>query len=214
MAIITKADYKTIKGISGTDYDARLDALIPMAQAMLEKWSGRKFDPATYTDEKYDGPGAASIQLKNYPVKSLTSVEYVDTLGNESTIDATSYTCDPLTGIIKFQPSRNGRLLVTREWDEVVVPDYIGDCPQFIEGHQNIQVTYSAGYDTMPPDLQLAMIQFVDYLMGEVSTSAVGGQEFQKESLGDYSYDRGNKQSSSNSNVMAMFFGPWKAVVV
>lgn len=193
MPILSTADFKTLRGISATTWDAQLNVIIPHAQSLVENYCGRAFDSATYTSEKYDGSGSEILILRQFPVTTLTSVSI-----SGVAVASTSYTLDAANGIVKFEPSGRGRVVVDPDWLTVQTTDYIGPFPCWPEGHQNISVTYTAGYTsgTMPGGLKLAFAEFVDMALAK-NTLGVGSSQYKSEKLGDYQYDRGVPEQPS-----------------
>lgn len=109
------------------------------------------FESASRT-EKYDGNGQPVLVLRNAPVTAITSVSLVDSDGTVTALSSDSYTADLV----------NGRL----HWNSSVGTNWFAmgyDSPADIgargrtgwpRGFQNIQVVYTAGYATVPGDLQ------------------------------------------------------------
>lgn len=133
-ALTTRAEFKSYAGITNTKWDTVIDALITQASAAIERECNRIFGVTSYT-EQYDGTDTALVlTLRQYPVVSVTDVR--DDAAREfaatSVIDSTNYYVDTAAGIIRFDGWRLQR------------------------GYGNIRVTYSAGYSTVPSDIQLA----------------------------------------------------------
>ena len=115
-------------------------------------------------------------------------------------MDSASYTLDAKNGIVKYEPSGRGRLVSDPDWETVTATDYIGPYPCWPEGHQNISVTYTAGYSsgTMPGGLKLAFAEFVDIALAK-NRLGVGSSQYKSEKLGDYQYDRGTVEASEDT---------------
>jgi uncharacterized phiE125 gp8 family phage protein len=73
--ITTKEKVKTFLGISGTTHDNLIDELIKNATASIERFCNRSFTEATFT-EYFDTDKVFKLFLRNFPVSSLTSVQY------------------------------------------------------------------------------------------------------------------------------------------
>lgn len=202
MAIITKSDYKTLKGISATTYDAVLDAMLPMLQGLVEDTIGRAFDTGTYT-ETWDGLGSPSVFLRNTPITSVTSVTLLSP-GSSVVVDSSTYTFNAATGEVSFRP---------RSWGRVVVDDF-GQLapnpqvpwPQFPEQFQSVRVVYVGGYSIMPPGLKMAMVRFADYYLAEMLNAPDQGN-IAGETLGNYTYTR--KPPEEERLMIWRFFGPY-----
>lgn len=114
-----------------TTHDAVLQDLITAASAAVETYTARKFTQDSYT-ELYDGTGLPHLVLRQAPVASVTSVK-LD--GQE--LPADDYAVYGQTGVLRRK---------TGYWPE---------------GVQNIEVSYTAGYASVPPDVEQAAILLV-----------------------------------------------------
>lgn len=115
--------------------DARLQGLIDMAGAWIEREAGVKVLSDTY-DECYDGPGGPVLLLRQRPVTDVAEVE-IDgrTLQPAVTTTDAGYT-----------------------WDEYAVRLR---CDVFRRGIRNVRVLYTAGAEETPADLAEVVIQAV-----------------------------------------------------
>ncbi len=167
---------------------------------MLEKYTGRVFDSATYTDEAYDGENSEWLFLNQYPVTALTTIKTRDDNNVETTLASTDYRLESVNGRVYRLGAGRGRLLYD-PFGYVSQPDW-GVSPCWPSGFQNILVTYTAGYtaQTMPVDLQQIMYMLVDVLFFEVKD---GGSDpnVVSENLGDYSYTRAAQTLSTNERI-------------
>lgn len=104
----------------------------------VEELCERSFCDATHTDEKYNG-GVKKIVLKNYP---LTDPDNIVVKVDGSTLDSSAYYVYADEGIIEFSSTLSAAY------------------PQIVE------ITYKAGYATVPLSLQKLVWQFVatDYM--------------------------------------------------
>lgn len=112
MAIITRANYKTYAGISGTAFDSQLDVIIAAVEDAARRKLGRNMsdglESATRTED-YEEP-TASLQLREFPLTSVTSITPINddnSLGDA--IDSDTYNVDLRTGIVKLNGAYNGR---------------------------------------------------------------------------------------------------------
>lgn len=110
-----------------------LDALINSATDFMELYCKRRFLKTTYTAELYDGNGTTMLFLANYPIVSVTSIHWTYPVVTDQLVDSTYYKIYHACG-------------------------YIYRAGGWIYGHQNIKVTYEAGYDFVadgiPPELE------------------------------------------------------------
>ncbi len=73
-ALTTLADAKLIAGVSGTSDDALLELLINSASVSISGYCSRDFGRADYT-EYIPASGRQSLQVKNWPIASVSSVK-------------------------------------------------------------------------------------------------------------------------------------------
>lgn len=133
------ADVKTFLGITTTTTDAVLQSLITKVSAAIESYCNRTFASADYTETR-NGGGGNRLFLANGPVTNVASV----------TVDG----------------------YVVSRAASPILPGFVGDestvyirpgahpCT-FTKGVQNVTVTYTAGYATIPPDVAQACIEMV-----------------------------------------------------
>ena len=164
MAIISTAEYKAYAGITDSDWDTRLDVLIPMGQAGLERYCGRTFEEATYTDAKFSGNGQCSIWIPNTPLTAVSAVKTVDSAGTETTLASTEYRFTEEGELFRL----GGGSGSAWDYQTVVNPlqpratgTWSDDAPD------NILVSYTGGYSTVPDDLKGLMFMIVDSILDE-----------------------------------------------
>ncbi len=139
--LITRAEYKAYANISSTNSDTELDAIIPKASQLVKTYCRRTF--IDYIDEArtevFEG-GFSTLLLKETPVTQVLCVEQSINYGQ-------TYT----------------ELLEFTDWvksgDYVVCIDPRGFEPM-VNGYK---VSYFAGYETVPDDLKLAVMDLVTY---------------------------------------------------
>lgn len=145
MPITTVPNCKAFRGIPGDnqEHDAELDRLIPAVQEWLERECERKFEQATVT-EYYSGCHRRDlIVVARPPIITVTNL-WDDPLRVYATpIPLVNYVVpavgseDALAGILRL------------------------DHLTFLDGIQNIKITYSGGFETIPADLEQAAIELV-----------------------------------------------------
>lgn len=136
-ALTTLENVKAYLDEDTTAHDTELTRLINVATYVIEGYCNRKLAARDYTDEEYDGNGLAEFQLPHYPVNSITSITLDDTALTEGTDQ--DYVLYSDEGIL---------YKVDGVWTK---------------GHKNIVVTYNAGYDSVPYDLEQACILLVKF---------------------------------------------------
>ena len=139
--LITKAEYKTYAGITSVNQDAEIDLLIPKVSELVKSYCRRTF--VDYFDEAktevFDG-GFGSLLLKETPVTQVVSVQRSLDYGQ-------TYT--KLTKFVDW----------VQTGDYVVCTDPRGFQP-LLNGYK---VTHFAGYEIVPADLKLAVLDLVTY---------------------------------------------------
>ena len=159
-ALVTLEDTKSFLGITSSTYDDVLTMLINMATDHIEKRCGRRFADTTYTEEEYDGTAVRTLAVKNFPITSTTTFKLeknnaCDNTDDWEEIDSDEYWVDSETGIITRTTS-------------------------FAKRTKNFRVTYSAGYDEIPYDLQLLTMTLISEIFNNRRTGGV-----LEETLGD-----------------------------
>ena len=139
--LITRAEYKAYANISSTNQDAEIDTLIPKVSQLVKTYCRRSF--VDYVDEArnetFDG-GYSTLLLKETPVTQVISVQ-------QSTDYGQTY-----TKLVKFTDW-------VQSGDYIVAINPEGFKP-YVNGYK---VSYFAGYETVPEDLKLAVLDLVTY---------------------------------------------------
>lgn len=169
-AFTTLSEVKESLEITDSNQDARLNAYINQATDMIERYCGRRFLQATYTDEIYSPTGGHYIKVRNYPITTLSTVDYSNG----------DFHNPNFTGL---DPSLFA-LLSNGGFDSGLI---------YFSGHlfpnvNNWRVTYIGGYPLadIPWDLKEALNTLVAYFFG--SSKMTPG--LKSETLGRYGYVR------------------------
>lgn len=208
MALTTLPSLKCFLGIKSNAEDARLQAMIDMADAAIKEYLGRDIEQATYT-EFYSGDGTPLLILRQRPVVSIATI-HVDSAAyyGQATgafaaatllVAGTDYAIVFDKAVAGVAVSRRG--IVERinsvwplaistgafypAWSEQRTGGLSHEPPFPRAG--NIKAVYVAGYTvaTKPRDLELAENLYVSHLR---RAAKFGGDSPQSESLGQYSY--------------------------
>lgn len=126
------SDVKSWVGLKDTnlDHDDDLSRLVSACSAAMQRVMERTIASADYRHAA-DGPGAAFMLVKNYPITRVSSVSV-----DGRTID----------------PARVS-------FDETAI--YLSGGERFARGRQNVALRYTAGFDTVPFDLEQVCIETV-----------------------------------------------------
>lgn len=169
LASLTRAKrHSVFNGVS----NELIQDLLDSASKLIINYCNREFDAATDTTETLDGDDQCFLFLKRLPITSIKNITVALCDGTTDTIDGTDLTFNAQTGEVQFAIDNDSGY------------DY------FPIGFQNIVVTYSGGYSTIPEDLQDACIQLA-VGMKEVCS---GSTAIQSETIGDYSYTLNARQ--------------------
>ena len=210
-SLISIAEYKVWAGISGTAQDALLTVLVDAVSMEVRRWCDRNlidgFESVSRT-ERYDGNNEQTIQLKEWPVTSVTSVKLYQADGTSQTYDSTTYRVDADSGVLSRIDPKKGRFPVTAFG---TVNATFSVQPWFDEGWQNIEVVYTAGYARTPTDLLPADLKMACYRLTDLAYSARGRNfGLASESLGQYSYS--NLDPSKTTEIKASLMAAYNSM--
>lgn len=177
--LTTLTKVKLHLGIADTSEDTKLDQWILEVESSVLQWLKRAIVSAERT-EYYSGSGRKMLVLRHRPVTAVGSVK-VDQQGyfgdnSDSFDDSTLWTRGVDWALPRADASEeNGGMLMA-----------VGAGGLWPLGDGNIKVVYTAGYTTIPADLELA----VNSLVGAVRkmAEAGGAAPIAGETIGRYSY--------------------------
>jgi hypothetical protein len=148
MALTTLTRLRTYLGQEYvTKEDTFLQDMLDAASAFFVREVGRAIEVATYT-ETVDGNGTSSMTLRASPVVSVSSV----VVNGETIPERTSW-------------DGTGWVL---QGDRVRLVGYLFSC-----GVSNVVVTYSAGYSTIPDDVQTCVCELASLKRNEASRMGI-----------------------------------------
>ena len=157
-ALVSLADTKVFLGATSLS-DDQIKLYINMATDMIESATGRRFKSTVYSNQVFDGNGEKEILLPQYPVTAFSSLE------------------------------KNGAYDNSSQWEVVDTEDYwredaygriIGQF-RFSCGTGNYRASYTAGYTTIPYDLQFACMKIVQFFSFDFKASGIVSER-----LGDH----------------------------
>ena len=143
LPLITKAEYKAYAGINSTTHDVAIDILIPKISSLVKSICRRAFvDYVNDNRTEYHEGGSSFLVPEEYPVIAVSSVEYSSDYGNtySSLVEYTDYAVSKATNSIKSLSATG--------------------FPSALNGYR---ITYTAGYETLPEDLKLAILDLLTY---------------------------------------------------
>lgn len=139
--LVSKSDYKNYLGITSTNKDQELDFLIPKVSSLVKTYCRRTF--IDYYDEaktEYFDGGYDKIILQETPVVIVKEVALSTNYGQTYT-KLTKYT----------------------DWVDIGDTVRCIGTDKFYEYLRGYRVTYTAGYETVPEDLKLAVLDLIEY---------------------------------------------------
>lgn len=154
--LTTLANVKQWVNVSGTGDDGLLTRLITSVSNFIQTWLNRTMASVAYT-ETYDGSGGVRQMTVNFPVTAVSSVTVDGSAIPQSTgVTVPGYTFD-LYGLVMRGSYR------------------------FARGQQNVVISYTAGYATLPVEIEQAAIELVSLRYAErrrpgVSSQNIGGE--------------------------------------
>ncbi len=162
--LVTLAEVKAYLGINSTNEDAKLTSLITKTSQFIKTYCGFSIIDHYEEDKIEIFNGGPQFLLAEYPLNSLTSVEYSSDYGQTYTplIVYTDYV---------YNSSKEAVTTVTGK--------------SFANSINGYRVTYTGGYETTPEDLKLAVFDLISYYqksdMAVKSTRSPGSSATQVE---------------------------------
>ncbi len=141
MSLVTLAKYKEYLKITDTTVDTQLTTLTAHVEQRVKTWLNRAIESATYTDEYYNGNGKHYLVLRQFPITAATTIKVYDGLDSNN--------AEIWTTLV--QGTDYERKVLDTEACSVYLDGYT-----FEKGLQNYKITYTAGYTSIPEDIQLA----------------------------------------------------------
>jgi hypothetical protein len=137
--LITRQEYKTYAAISSTNYDQEIDSLIKKTSALVKNYCRRTFVDY-YSDplQEISNGGYREIILKETPLVQVLGVEQSQDFGRT------------------YQPYEHW----VQSGDLLVATNHQGVFPPLVNGYR---INYFAGFETVPEDLKLALLDLVNY---------------------------------------------------
>ena len=139
--LVSKTEYKNYLGITSGNKDQEISFLIPKVSSLVKTYCRRSF--IDYYDEAkteiFDG-GFPELILKETPVINIEEVSISTNYGQTYT-ELTKYT----------------------DWvddGDKIRSTSLATFPKYIKGYR---VIYTAGFETVPDDLKLAVLDLIEY---------------------------------------------------
>lgn len=134
MALTTTAAVKAYKSITGDEFDTLISALVLRASAAIKTYVSRQIESASVSEVR-DGHGGVAMLLRESPVTAVSALRVDGQLIPQGGF-----------GIAGWRLAN----------DSLVLEGY-----RFTRGDANVQIDYTAGYSTVPADIEQACIETV-----------------------------------------------------
>jgi len=143
--LVTLSEYKLYAGITSPGQDIAISNLIPKVSALAKTYCRRAFNDYIDDAKVEVFKGGDFLLLSEYPVISVQSVEYSVDYGKTYTslTEYTDFVLDIEEAILKPINSTS-------------------EFTPYINGYK---VTYTAGYEVLPEDLKVAVMDLVTYYL-------------------------------------------------
>jgi hypothetical protein len=148
--LVTLIDYKEFIGIASASEDVKLGVIVSSVSALVRTYCSRSFTDY-YSVDKVEALNidyeTKSVQLKEYPIVSITTVEERSAYSEdyvELTTAAFEYYLDLSTDSLYKTDGAKGFL-------------------SWATGPGSVRITYKAGYAAVPEDLKLAVFNLITY---------------------------------------------------
>jgi len=145
--LITLREYKDLEGIQNPKDDYNLSQLIVSVSQLVKTYCGNSFVDFHSTNkvETFSINWETTlIQLTESPVNTIVSVEIRDSVTSSySTVQTTDYYLDSNTDTVFYVTGSS-----YKNWPR---------------GPGAVRITYTAGYQNLPSDLKLAVIDLITY---------------------------------------------------
>lgn len=141
--LTSKADFKSYAGIKSTNSDDIIDFLIPKVSELVKQYCRRTFvDHWSTAKVEYSNGGFKDFILQETPLIAVASVEQSLDYGQ---------TWTTLAQYDYWVP--NG---------DVITCTGTGVFPQYLRGYK---ITYTGGFEDVPGDLEIAVLDIINYYM-------------------------------------------------
>lgn len=177
-ALTSLDNLKQVLGIVTNTENDLLENIINRATDTIESYcNGRRFISTVYTNQEYDGTGTCLINARHYPITALTA--YEKNQGSVGTADWNTLQSD----YIKYIDDGQG-------------PGQFYYQMGFAKGIKNYRFSYTAGYTTIPYDLEQACLDLCVWFYKMRQNMGM-----QSETLGEYSYTKANMTGNPIENL-------------
>lgn len=159
MSLVLLGEYKEILDITGNTEDEFIEQAQYEVESKVKNFLNRDLEISDYV-ELYDGNGDDELVLNQFPINSVSKIERYNGLDSDN--DEIWYELE--------QGYDYQRLIIDRNKVMIIVEGSV-----FPEEEQNIRITYNAGYETIPYEIQQACKKLMLLYYGEVKKTKTLG---------------------------------------
>ena len=151
-SLVTLTEYKINESINSVKDDERIEALILSVSQLVKTYCGNSIvdhyaNETPKVEEFSISWGTNLVQLTESPVNSVTGIQYRDGFDQPyATLPTTEYFLEKSTDSI-YRVTTSG---IAKNWPL---------------GPGSVKVTYTAGYESTPADLKLAVFDLITYYL-------------------------------------------------
>jgi hypothetical protein len=178
VTLVRAKEFIQPSGMSSGD-DGKIEDVINRASSLIERWCGRPFAKATYTNLRLQGPCAEELFLRHTPIVASQPIT-VTLNGTALTVWRTEADGDPATKDVMLTSSCEDPHFtpdVLWRWYGWDVYSSYTPVPTIVPIPANVLVTYTGGfvltpttgYVTIPSDLEEAALEVVKKLWKDQS---------------------------------------------
>ena len=218
MAYVTAAEVKAYSSLAivAAVVDADLTTkYIPRAERLINSYTRQNFNLSASKTILVNGSGSIRQELSERLV-TLSQVRFLSTANGGATI----LSSDIITDIYNkgwWLEAGNENLHLRQR----IGKEYPNDSMLFPQGSNNIEVTGTFGYATVPLEVNDATCAVVEAIVSQASSAPARTSGFNEESIGDYSYNKGERMDDGFSlippesrAVLAIYLKPILAATV
>lgn len=172
--LVTIDEFKTYKSINNTEQDELIEQLIVSVSVFIKEYCGKTFVDFANVDkiEFFDSVDVTEIFVDEYPILSITSLEYSTDGGatyvSPALVEFTNYFVNFETGKITAK--------TTFDLNSSTIGPGISD--------RSGRVTYKGGYLKVPKDISQAAMDLIEYYREAEYTPRKDFSGFKVENLG------------------------------
>lgn len=191
MAYAAAADVKAYSSLAVVTavLDATLvSTYIPRAERLVNSYTRQNFNLSASSTILVNGSGSTRQELSQRLV-TLSQLRFLSTTDGGATVLASEIITDVYNKGWWLEAGSENVPLRNR-----IGKEYRNELLLFPEGSNNIEVTGTFGYSSVPVEVKEATCAIVEGIIANLSGAGARTSGFQSESIGDYSYDKGSSK--------------------